>query len=169
MTPHHMFTKGCRTMKHSFQGISVETPDDYGFDEAMLTLRSSAADELDEPMLTLKKKFPVRSNLIIHRRMVHEEATLEMLSGEICAELVSSVAGMENLAMERFTFADEADGMMIAFDFALAKVKAEVRQYQALRLDDQCLTSLTLTVDRNKMTKQGKADVLALLGSASPT
>jgi len=155
-------------MKHIFQGLTFETPDDYGFDEAMLTLRSTAADELKEPMM-LQKQWPVRSNLIIHRRVVHEDATLELLAGEICAELVSSVAGMENLAMERFPFADGAEGMIIAFDFALTKkVNAAVRQYQALRLDDQRLTSLTLTVDRNKMTERGKADVLELLGSAAP-
>jgi hypothetical protein len=143
-------------------GVHLDPPPDFTVDEVMVTLRGPAMDHLKEPRL-LQKQHPVRPNLIIHRRAVGEGALLDLLCGEICAELVNSIDGMQNLASEPFVFADGCAGFLVTFDFPVRQ--ATVRQFQTMRLDAAILTTLTMTVEATSFNDQAKAAVFKALAS----
>jgi hypothetical protein len=152
-------------MTETFRGLSFEPPAGFTADEAMLSLRAPPP-ALADPRV-LQKQFPIRPNLLVHRRQVGSEADLELLAGEICAELVNSVVGLQALTTERFAFDDGAPGLIIGFDFPAPEAKT-ARQYQALRTDEGVLTILTLTVDGTRLNDETKRDWLKCLSSARP-
>lgn len=129
----------------------------------MLSLRGPAVGDLKDPRM-LQKQSPVRPSLIVHRRVVGTEASLDLLCGEVCAELVNSVEGMQDLRTEAFPFEDGVKGSLVVFDFSV-KHGAHVRQFQALRLDGPVLTSLTLTVDAVTLNDKAKENYFKALAS----
>lgn len=144
-------------------GLSLHAPD-FVIDEVMISLRAPAPVAGDPRLL--QKQTPIRPSLIAHRRHTGTVATLELLAGEVVAELVSSIIGLSALTNESFTYADGAVGIIIGFDFAAAEV-GTARQYHALRLDDGVLTTLTLTIDALTLTDSGKASWLKILSSTT--
>ncbi|MBI5498433.1 MAG: hypothetical protein HY904_25755 [Deltaproteobacteria bacterium] len=148
------------------QGIQFNPPPEFGVDEVMLTLKGAPVAGLKDPRM-LQKQTPVRPNLIIHRRVVGSAATVEMLCGEVCAELVSAVDGIKGLGTQAFAFDDGGRGMLVVFDFP-AGTLATVRQFQALRLDAGVLTSLTLTVDSTTLNDTLRELYLRSLASMKP-
>lgn len=145
------------------QSLQFELPDNFSSDEVILSFRAPAPTL--NTKLTLNKQLAVRSNLLVHRRMLDSETTIEMVCGEVCAELVSSIPSLENLASSRFEFADGAQGMLVLFDFA-AGDQARVRQYQAMRLDGVSLSTLTLSVDGTTLDQAQHNQYLNLLSRA---
>src|SRR5687768_10217532 len=105
----------------------------------MITLRAPIAG-VDEARI-LKKKIAVRPNLIVRRRMVRAGATLEQLAGEMCGELVKTIAGLEGMETAVFPFGDGAKGLLIAYRFPAAE-SIVLRQYHALRLDGERMTTM---------------------------
>jgi hypothetical protein len=152
-------------MVDSIRGLRFDPPDGFLADEVMVSLRAPPPQLVDPRVL--QKQVPVRANLIVHRRRIGDEADLELCAGEICAELVNSVVGMQSLTTERFAFDDGAPGMIVGFDFPAAEA-ATVRQYQALRIDDGVLSILTLTIDGARLNDDAKATWLKCLSSARP-
>lgn len=150
-------------MTETLRGLRFDPPDGFAADEAMLSLRGPPPAAVDPRVL--QKQWPIRPSLIVHRRSVGD-ADLELLAGEITAELVNSIVGMQGLTTERFAFDDGAAGFVIGFDFP-APEASTARQYQALRKDDGVLTILTLTVDGMRLAAE-KAKWLACLSSARP-
>lgn len=130
----------------------------------MLSFRAPAPD-LKSPLL-LNKQLTVRPNLIVHRRMVPTGSHLELLCGEICAELVSAIPGMENLSSSPLQFTDGGRGLLVAFDFPAGQ-DAKVRQFQAMRLDDGLFTTLTLSIDATLLTPELQAHYVQSLSSVS--
>ena len=118
--------------------------------------------DVKSPLL-LNKQLTVRPNLMVHRRPA--KGTVELLCGEICAELVSSIPGMESLVTGHFKFADGVQGMLVSFDFP-AGGDARVRQLQAMRLDVEQLTTLTLSIDATTLNDASYQRYLASLASA---
>ena len=126
-------------------GLTYDAPAGFEPVEVMVTLKGPAVDDLKDPR-ALQKQYPIRPNLILHRREVRPGATVDMLCGEVCAELVSSISGLSNLLTGPFEFSDKSEGMLVTFDFPAGKA-ATVRQFQAMRLDGDSFTTATLTVD----------------------
>jgi hypothetical protein len=151
-------------VSETIRGLRFDPPDGFTADEAMLSLRAPPQDLVDPR--ALQKQWPIRPSLIVHRRGVGD-TELELLAGEIVAELVNSIVGMQALTTERFAFDDGAPGMIVGFDFP-APQASTARQFQALRTDAGVLTILTLTVDGLRLTPPEKAKWLACLSSARP-
>ena len=112
----------------------------------------------------MQKQTPIRPSFIVHRREVGDTA-LELLAGEVTAELVASIGGLSALTTETLAYADGARGFIVSFDFAAAEV-GTARQYHALRKDGGVLTTLTLTIDKLSLNDATKQKWLALLSSA---
>lgn len=151
-------------MTETLRGLRFDPPAGFVADEAMLSLRAPPSTLVDPR--ARQKQFPIRANLLVHRRVVGDQGDLEIYAGEITAELVNSVVGIKELTTERFAFDDGAPGLVVGFDFP-APEAATVRQYQALRLDDGVLTVLTLTVDGARL-DQERDSWMACLRSARP-
>ncbi|MCC6808100.1 MAG: DcrB-related protein [Deltaproteobacteria bacterium] len=151
-------------MSHTLRGLRFDAPNDFSPDEAILSLRAPMPD-LKTP-LAMNRALTVRPNLIVHRRMVADGTSVEMICGEVCAELASAIPSMENMATARMKFKDGAVGMLVSFDFA-ATEHAKVRQFQALRLDASLLTTMTLSVDATTLTDELTKHWLDVLASAS--
>jgi hypothetical protein len=148
---------------HVHAGLRFDPPTDFVVDQTMISFRAPPPTEGDPRVL--QKQTAIRPSLIVHRREVGTVAPLEILAGEVTAELVSSVDGISGLSSESFTFADDAMGIIISFDFGAPEV-GTARQYHALRKDDGVLTTLTLTIDRLTLNEQTKSRWLALFASA---
>lgn len=153
---------GPMTMKHG--GLRFEAPAEFAIDQTMISLRAPPPTAGDPRVM--QKQTSIRPSFIVHRREVGE-TSLEVLTGEVTAELVSSIGGLSELASESFTYADGATGFIISFDFAAPEVFS-ARQYHALRKDGGVLTTMTLTVDKLSLNDATKAKWLALLSSAVP-
>jgi hypothetical protein len=143
-------------------GLSLDVPADFSVDQTMMSFRAPAPTSGDPRVL--HKQTTIRPSLIVHRRIVGDTA-LEIVAGEVMAELVSSVAGLNGLATEAMTFRDGSPGVIVSFDFGSAEV-GTARQFHALRKDGAVLTSLTLTVDKLQLGDASKAKWLSLLASA---
>lgn len=150
-------------------GLQFTPPSEFAPDEFMVTMRGPPVGNLKDPRMP-QKQFPVRPNLIVHRRVTGAAASLGLLCSEICAELVGSIPAMKDLHAEPFGFDDQATGMMVVFDFPAGK--ATVRQFQAMRLDNGVLTTLTLTVDSTTLTdalKAGYYRSMATMAAPAPS
>lgn len=149
-------------MRHG--GLRFDPPSEFAIDQTMLSLRAPPAAAGDPRVM--QKQTSIRPSFIMHRRDVGE-TTLEILTGEVTAELVQSVGGLSELATEAFSYADGASGFIISFDFAAPEVFS-ARQYHALRKDGGVLTTLTLTIDKLSLNDATKAKWLAMLSSVVP-
>lgn len=148
-----------------FDGLQVDQPPEMVIEESMLTLRSPPGPSTP---LALQKQIPVRPNLIVHRRRVGPNATMSLLVGEVSAELASTIIGMKGLATEQITYTDGKQGVIVSFEFPMREV-ASVRQFHALRLDDDVFTDVTLTVDGTTLNDAAKNKWRNVLLSARDT
>lgn len=144
-------------------GLRFDVPAGFQTDEVMLTLKGPEVDLKDPRMM--QKQQPVRANLIIHRRSVGGSPALDMLCGEICAELISGVEGIQNLKTDTFQFADGTAGRQVSFDFAVKH--GAVRQFQVMRLDGAMFTTLTLTVDPSHLNERTQEAYFKALASVA--
>ncbi len=152
-------------MTQNVPGFRFAPPAGFEAQEWMVTLSGPAVEDLKDPRM-LQKQHPVRPNLILHRRTVGASPSLDLLCGEVCAELLSGVEGMQNLNTAPFPFEDGVQGRLVSFDFGV-KLGA-VRQFQAMRLDGAVFTTLTLTVDAATLsdrTRDGYLKSLSAMGS----
>lgn len=97
----------------------------------------------------------VRPNLIVQRRKVIRQSDdaatdLGRLVAAVCADLVRHIAGISTIDTDEFAFADGGVGLLIQYtmpghkDFKLA-------QMQAARLDDDVLTTATLSTELSRL------------------
>jgi hypothetical protein len=146
-------------MQHG--GLRFDVPPEFTVDQTMVSLRAPPPTA-GEPRV-LQKQTAVRPSFIVHRRDVGDTA-LEVLMGEVTAELVSSIGGLTALTTEGLTFADGAPGLVVSFDFGAPEV-GTARQYHALRKDGGVLSTLTLTVDKLSLNDPTKQKWLTMLAS----
>lgn len=151
-------------MSSSVHGLPFAPPEGWAVTEVMVQLKGPPVDELKDPRM-MQSQYPLRPNLIVHRRQIPTGADLDMVAAEICAELVHSIEGMRDLSTNELAFADGHAGRVVQFDFPAGKA-ATVRQFQALRLDDDVLTTLTLTVDATTLNDERKDSYFQSLASA---
>jgi hypothetical protein len=133
------------TMRMTIAGLRLALPAEFAVDQVMSSWRAPAPTSGDPRVL--QRQTTIRTSLIVHRREAGADASLEVLAGEVTAELLSSIGGLSGLTTETLTFADGAMGMVIGFDFGAPEV-GTARQFHALRKDGTVLTTITLTVDK---------------------
>lgn len=143
--------------------IHFAMPQDFAADEVMMSFRAPPP-ALKTPLL-LNKQITVRPNLIVHRRPIDPQTSVELVCGEICAELASSIPDLQNLATSRLQFADQVIGMLVIFDYSARD--ASVRQYQAIRVDGGMLTTLSLTIDGLSLDQETHAHYVSVLTQAT--
>lgn len=129
--------------------LPFSPPNGFDLGEVMFSFRGPEVSDLKDPR-AMQTQTAVRPNLIAHKRPA-SGADIEMLTAEMCAELLTSIDNIEDLATDGLTFSDGNEGRLVSFTFPAGKVM-RVRQYQALRLDGETLTTLTLTVDGATLT-----------------
>jgi hypothetical protein len=113
--------------------MHFEPPAGFSPDETMISLRAPTVGTAPSP------------SLVAHSKTARKGASLEELVGEMTAELVQGVSGLKDLTTAEFTFDDASTGVLIAYNLPVA-TGVLLRQYHVLRLDDDRLTTLTLTV-----------------------
>lgn len=145
-------------------GLRLAVPDEFAVDQAMVSFRAPAPVAGDPRVM--RRQTVVRPSLLVHRREVGDTA-LEILAGEVSAELLSSIGGLSGLVTEPIAYADGADGVIVSFDFGSAEV-GTARQFHALRKDAGVLTTVTLTLDKMQLNDSTKQKWLTLLASAVP-
>lgn len=162
---------GNQSQHQRFDGMQFAPPADFELVETMLSLRAPLRQELRDPRMVqgiLNKQTTVQPNLIVHRRQAPDDATLEGLVAEACAEFVRSMVQIENVQKEPFVFADQREGFLVTFDFPTTSTQT-LRQFHAFRLDDEMLTTLTLTVDGAVLTDDDDESYRESLASLAPT
>lgn len=144
-------------------GLAFSPPNGFEVSEVMVTLRGPDVSALREPR-AMQPQFPIRPNLIVHRRPSPEGATLEMLTAEMCAELLTTIDGLQDLNTEALKFSDGEDGGLVTFNFPAGKAMT-VRQFQAVRIDGAQLSTMTLTVESSTLNDAAWAGYQATLAS----
>ncbi len=142
--------------------LPFDAPPQFELSEVMVSFRGPDTAGLKEPR-AMQRQFPIRPNLIMHRRPA-PDANLEMLTAEMCAELLTTIDGIKDLSTEALTFADGAEGSLVSFDFPAGKAMT-VRQYQAVRVDEGQLSTLTLTLDSSTLNETSWATYQKTLAS----
>jgi hypothetical protein len=147
-------------MQHA--GLKLDTPPEFVMDQTMVSFRAPPPTEGDPRLL--QRQTAIRPSLIVHRRYVGD-VSVEVLAGEVTAELVTSIVGLSALTTESFDYADGAIGILVGFDFAADEV-GTARQYHALRKDGPVLTTITLTIDKLSLNDAQKTRWLTMIASA---
>jgi hypothetical protein len=145
-------------------GLNIDLPADFAIDQAMLSFRAPAA-VVGDPRV-LRRQTVIRPSLMLHRRDVGDTA-LEVLAGEVTAELLASIPGLTALTTETIAFVDGHDGVVVGFDFGAPEV-GTARQFHALRKDGTLLTTVTLTLDKLQLNDAAKQKWWAMLASTTP-
>jgi hypothetical protein len=144
-------------------GLHLALPPEFTIDQTMVSFRAPPPTAGDPRVL--QKQTPIRPSLIVHRRDVGDVA-LEILAGEITAELVQSVGGLSGLTTEALSYDDGDLGIIISFDFAAPEI-GTARQYHVVRKDGPILTTLTLTIDKLTLTDSAKTRWLAFFAAVA--
>jgi hypothetical protein len=105
-------------------------------------------------------------SLIVQSKPARATATLEELAGQTFAELSQTVPGMKNASRSEFTFADGGTGVVLAYNFPTAT--GELRQYFVLRLHQQRLCTVTLTLPSASLTEGNARLFMSAIASISP-
>lgn len=114
----------------------------------------------------------VRPNqsIVVHARTVKAGASLVMLAGQALTELTTSLDGITDVTQAEILFDDGQTGLLFLYSFP-ARGQEMVRQYHALRLDDDQLTTLTLTArlsELDESTGQVFLQAIASLSAKGP-
>ena len=148
---------------HSIQGIDFEPPGRFVHDEVTYSMVAEPDAALEDKKL-LGKQQRIRDNLVIHRRpKARGELSVAIIVGQVVGQLTLQIPNLENVTTEVFNFVDGALGMILGFD--VDEGSARLRQYQAVRLDGDIVTTLTLTVDRSRLSQETKATYAKCLAS----
>jgi hypothetical protein len=147
-------------------GFSLDVPEELAVEELFVTFRAPDR-ELVEPR-ALNTQQAIRPNLVVRRRTVRRDVSLDTLAGEMCGELAKSIPSLTGLERAGFRFQDGSTGLLLAYEFQ-ATASALLRQYHVLRLDDRTLTTLTLTLDGRTLTEAERDRYLSHLASGRPS
>ncbi len=147
-------------MEPNINKLVIEPPAGFLAEETSASWRVAApsgagADALKEPRAPGMTQLVVRPNLIVQRRKVPATSggvptSIGSLVAAVCADLVRHIAGISTIDTDELAFADGHVGLLIQYtmpghkDFKLA-------QMQAARLDDDVLTTATLSTELSRL------------------
>ncbi len=146
----------------TIDGLAFEAPVSLAYEESMVTLSTPNA-AIDDRRI-LNRRPPVHTNLVVRRRKAREGSTIDEVAGQMRAELTKSLAGLDCLESSAFAFSDGTSGILIAYRFPAAE-SIVLRQYHALRLDGDRITTMTLTADDGAFPDDERDRWLACLAS----
>ena len=105
-------------------------------------------------------------SLIVQSKPARAGASLEELAGQTFAELSQTIPGMKATSRTEFTFADGGTGIVLAYNFPTGT--GELRQYFVLRLHQQRLCTITLTLPSESLTEGNARLFMAAIASLTP-
>lgn len=149
-------------MQPLFHGLQWEPTQNLGLEEVSLTLRipGSASQSASS-----EKHGSLRPNLIARVLRTKPDTDLDTILQDMCAEIQNTASTLlQDFTVQEFVFADQSKGHLISFVFAFRGVA--LQQYHAVRLDNDLLTTLTLTVDAKLLNESSKHHYLSALASA---
>ena len=124
-----------------FSGLQLAVPPEFEKAEASLTLVAPVPD-FAAPMMN--RQLPIQPNLIAHRRTLQHPQPLDAIVKQTEFDLRQSFGDLENIKIADFVFGDNPQGSLLSFNFPDRK-GITIAQLIAFRLDDDVLTTLTLT------------------------
>ncbi len=105
-------------------------------------------------------------SLIVQSKPARAGASLEEMAGQTFSELTQTIPGMKGASRSEFTFADGGSGIVLAYTFPTST--GELRQYFVLRLHQQRLCSITLTLPSASLTEGNARLFMGAIASLSP-
>ena len=105
-------------------------------------------------------------SFILQTKPARPGASLEELAAQTLAELTQTIPGMKGGSRSEFTFADGGNGIVLAYNFPTAT--GELRQYFVLRLHQQRLCSITLTLPSSSLTEGNARLFMSAIASITP-
>lgn len=105
-------------------------------------------------------------SLVVQTRPAKPNAKLEELAGQVFAELSQTIPGMKGASRTPFTFTDGGEGVVLAYNFPAST--GELRQYFVLRLHQQRLCTVTLTLPASSLTESNARAFMSSLASLTP-
>ncbi|MEW5855225.1 MAG: hypothetical protein AB2A00_40990 [Myxococcota bacterium] len=114
--------------------IAFDAPPGFALDETSMSF----------VVPPVEGKPKVHQSILVHARTVPPGASLIRLAGQTLTELTSSVKGITDVTQAELQFDDGTTGLLFLYSLP-ARGQEVVRQYHALRLDGDQLTTMTLT------------------------
>jgi hypothetical protein len=135
-------------------GFSFEAPDAFKTEEMTVAMRGPLTQQQGP-------------SLIVQSRKARLGAKLEELGAEITAELVQSIAGMQDLTRTEFAFADGGKGLLLGYNLQTAG--GRLRQYFVMRLHGDRLCSMTVSAPQTGLNDTVAAQLMKAIASIRPT
>ena len=137
-------------MDPNINKLTLEPPAGFLAEEMTASWRVALQDDLKEPRAPGMTQLPVRPNLIVQRRKVDAKAEIGGLVAAVCADLVRHIAGISTIDSDDFTFAAGKVGLLIKYTMPAHK-EFKLAQMQAARLDDDVLTTVTISTELSRL------------------
>lgn len=150
---------------HPNQSLNFQPPPGFIAEEMMLSWRLPPDKALSEPRV-LNRQVPPAASLIVHVRPSCGAPTTEAVTGQLLAELIQSVPGLESPETSRFVFSDGTEGAMLIFEFT-AGSHVRLKQRHVVRLDGETATVATLTIPAETSTEK-EGEYLRAIGTIAP-
>jgi len=144
-------------MNYKANGVQIDLPENFFFGESSVTFF------LDE---TKEKE---NTNLVLQR-----QKNIDLSDARQVAELVKKnvensalASSLKNIKIQDFIFADSKEGAFLSFKLSDGK-ELNVTQFQVVRIDDEIITTATLTLDSSKLNSSSRKIFMASLASITP-
>ncbi len=134
------------------EGFSFTPPAGFRTEEQTVALRMA----VDGPA----------PSLLAQSKPARPGVSLEEFAGQTFSELSQTIPGMKGASRSEFTFADGGNGIVLAYNFPTAT--GELRQYFVLRLHQQRLCSITLTLPSASLTEGNARLFMSSIASLTP-
>ena len=146
--------------------LSITPPAGFVEDESITTWRLPAPPVVLKDPKVMQFQAAVRPNLVAIQRRVPEGTALTDLVAQTVADLARHVEGLGAVETTAFAFADGAPGMLLRFTMPVHQ-KFNVSQLQAVRIDGDVATTLTMSTEASRLDDEHLKSYLACIANAS--
>jgi hypothetical protein len=153
-------------MDINLKALNITPPAGFLLEEVSATWRVAADPHVKEARAPGMVQIVVRPNLIVQRRKV-AVADLNMIVAGVCAELMRNVSGISPIDTTGLRFADGREGSLLKYTMPGHK-EFKIVQLQAMRLDDDIVTSAMLSTEMSRLNAGQLEELLACLASIVP-
>src|SRR5687768_5333769 len=147
-----------------FAHLTFDPPAEFLEEELTMAWRTPRRDHLKEARV-LQAQVAVRPNLVVNRRKIEAGRGLDEVAGETCSELFQTIPGISEINTSELEFKDGAQGVLLEYSFATAGFT--VMQLHALRLDGDVLTSMAISTEKSRLSREEQERFRRSLASAS--
>lgn len=138
-------------MDTSLNKLKLDPPQGFLAEESSASWRVAAPEgEMKEARAPGMTQLVVRPNLIVQRKKVVLPTDVGAQVAMVCADLVRHVSGISTIDTDEFAFADGKVGLLIKYTMPAFK-EFKLAQMQAARLDDDVLTTVTISTELSRL------------------